>query len=280
MENKLRKVESAREQKQSSNTTTAFSPNRQQAEALGWIISKSRVAIGWNPFQGSDQNLAVATWFEIIGSAKVPQETWEACYRSAMNRRSELKAQGKEVGPLCADDLVAEWWKLRDLHDETSKTKLLPSQAAGTCLKCFGTGFERMPDNTVRAGCLHEPGDEPNQERQVVFEQAAFMRAALKKIGSPKPIESVQPKRELGQSLVCSSCNRKADTAAGWKAGDICGVPLKTNETCPKCDEKSGVLSMNKMVCRECLNVYDYISCPGQMVGVITLKHEAQRRVA
>jgi hypothetical protein len=269
---KLQRVQNLKSNETSPNILSL--PDRMSAEILSSIIDRARSAMGWNrllqssePGENSEQDVAIITWYEILSDAGVPRERWADCYRSAQQRRNEQLAQGKKAeGMLTPNDLVVEWLKIKELHSELDGARLLPEHAKGTCQKCFGTGMERMSDGSVRPGCLHEPGDEPKQDRGVAFNQAAYMRAALKKIGNPKPVETAPVKEKHGAILRCSSCAREATTAEGWKAGDTCGAPLKTNETCPKCNEKTGVLSKGQMVCRDCFHIYDCQSCAGILV--------------
>jgi hypothetical protein len=268
-----------RRSSETSRTTVASLPDEAQAAILSSIIDRVRLAKGWNRLQQGkvdeagnyvpgEQDAAIITWYEILVDGGVPSERWNDCYRSAQQRRNELKLRGKKVeGIMEPNDLVVEWIKLKDLHNELDKTRMLPAHAAGTCLKCLGTGFERMPGNTVRPGCLHEPGPEPQQDRGVAFDQAAVMRAALKRIGNPQPVASAPVKERHGQLLRCSSCRREATTVEGWSAGDTCAAALETSATCPKCEKPSCVQSMNKMVCRNCLSIYECATCDGQMLS-------------
>jgi hypothetical protein len=226
------------------------------------LIDKSRAAMGWNRLPENEQDIAILTWFEILSDAGTPPERYSDCYRSAQQRESERRGQGKERQIITPNDLAVEWLKIKDLYSEIDETRLLPEHASGTCRKCFGTGMERMPDGSVRPGCRHEPGAEPERKRGVTFDQAAVMRAALRMIGS-KPVEVEPFKDNVGQPLRCSSCGREANTVEGWTAGEVCNAPLETNEMCPSCGEKSGVLSMNKMVCRNCFHIYECVSCTG-----------------
>lgn len=135
-------------------------PDPQEAAELGQLIDRYRLSQGFNPLPTDDHNRAVVAWYEVLAYAKVPRESWPVCYRAAMQRRAERKAEGREVWPLSADDLVAEFQGIRRLNDELDKSRLLPQHAAAPCPRCFGTGFERMPDGSVRPGCKHEPIDE------------------------------------------------------------------------------------------------------------------------
>jgi hypothetical protein len=229
------------------------------------LIDKSRAAMGWGRLPENEQDIAIVTWFEILDDAGVPSDLLAACYRSAQLRESERRKAGKERQIITPNDLAVEWDKIKALNSEIDQTRMLPEHAAGTCRKCYGTGMERMPDGSVRPGCQHEPGAEPERERGVTFNQAAVMRTALRRIGS-KPVGVGPIKEKGGQPLHCSSCSREANTVEGWTAGETCNAPLKTNETCPNCKEQTGVMSLNKMVCRDCFHIYDYISCTGQMI--------------
>lgn len=195
------------------------------------MIDRFRFSQGWQPLPTDDHNRMVAAFYEILEGAKVPPEMYDACYQAYMQHRSELKAQGKDPGVMAADDLVAEWWKVRRLNQEIDKTRLLPEYNLASCQRCFGTGKEEMPDGSVRENCEHLPFAEGEIEERAKAKAKAieFLRESAAKIGSPKPVETVKPKY---QKLACSACGRKSSTYFGWTVGETCGQLISEGVTC------------------------------------------------
>ena len=183
--------------------------------------------MGWNRLSEKEQDIAIITWYEILLDAGVPFEHYGDCYRSAQQRKHETVAQGKDPSIVTPIDLCVEWRKIKDLHAELDNTRLLPGNAAASCLRCFGTGKEEMQDGTVRSGCQHLPiSEEERRDRQAAAIQrgADLMKEALKSVGNPKPVE--RKPEDKGIVLHCTSCGRKQSSWLGWDAGDSCGLLL------------------------------------------------------
>lgn len=205
--------------------TTAYSAGESEARLVGAVIDKWRLSNGWSPLPLSDQIAMVAAWFEILESARVPARMYNACYLSAMQRRAELKAEGKELSGLTVDDLVAEWSKIRRVNDEINSTqKLLPENAGAACQRCFGTGKEEMPDGSVRPDCRHLPltREERRERAQAKARQIEFIREAVKKVGAPKPAVSASLVAPRGERFQCSACGRVVNSLGGWRLGETC----------------------------------------------------------
>lgn len=215
-------------ERQSSNQGIIRSssiPSEKQAKAIGHVLDRFRFSQGWQPLPTDDHNRTVMAFHEILDGAKVPPSMYGSCYQAYMQRRAELKSEGKDVGPMAADDLVAEWWRIRRLNQEIDNTRLLTANASGTCRRCYGTGKEEMEDGTVRDGCEHLPMDEEeNRARTAAAIQRGvqFVRDATAKIGNSKP-STLKLVEDQGQRLKCSACGRKVNTLMGWQAGETCG---------------------------------------------------------
>lgn len=207
--------------------------------------------MGWNALpqtsarsEQSPQDLAIIAWFEICSDAGMRLEQYQPCYRAAQQRKRELLAQGKELTVVTPYDLCAELDRVRAMHAELDKTKLLPSNARGACSRCFGTGFERMPDGSVKPGCPHdqwtdddESEVERNEElrRAEVQRQAEFMREALKKVGRPKPVTVERSIPPAGVWLKCPKCPNRVNVLY-YEAGQRCGRLLDAHTDPKLCD--------------------------------------------
>lgn len=193
-------------------------PEPEDAAVIGTIIDLGRGALGWNRLPEKEQDAMVCSFYLELSDEGVPSERWMDCYRAAAKRRRQMQREGKPVGALTAGELTAEWESIRCMHAELDKTRLLPSRARGACSRCFGTGFERMSDGSVRPGCPHDewtPEDESELERNEeqrradVARQAEVRREALKAVAGPKPpAPNVQPPPPKGLDYKCDSCTR------------------------------------------------------------------------
>lgn len=193
------------------------------------MLDKWRLSQGWQPLSETDHDLTIAAWFEVLSDNGVPVEHYGDCYKSAMRRRVELKAEGRDVMPLSADDLVVEWRSLKDRIEprEVNGRKLLAENNAGTCQRCFGTGREQMPDGSVKEDCSHAPFSEGEvaERAEAKAKMIQFVREAAAKI-TPKPIETPKPKEPITAKIrmQCSACGRKVTSLEGWRFGETCGA--------------------------------------------------------
>lgn len=144
----------------------------------------------------------------------MPPERWNDCYRSAQQRRSELKQQGKAVdGIIEPNDLAAEWAKIRNMHAEIDKSRLLPENAKGACQRCFG----------ARDDCPHTPLTK-EEEDALIRERVQQIEAIRESLKYSKPV-AVPPVevKPTYRKLVCDACGRRVSTLQGWTDGEACG---------------------------------------------------------
>jgi hypothetical protein len=218
---------------------------------MGQILDRYRTSQGWQPLPDADHAQMVAAWLEVLHVAGVPAEQFDACYRAAIQTRLERRARGEELGPLSANDLATEWVRVRAMHAELNKTRLLPENAVHACQACFGTGFRRMPDGSVRPGCSHEGmtlreeeeyARSEDERREEVRRQTELLREAMSKIGSPRPARNVPEPKPKGTPLICTNpaCRWRVSTYFGFEEGQTCSDLLNRGEGEPKLCE--GVL--------------------------------------
>jgi hypothetical protein len=225
-----------------TSPTTPSVPDQDTAAVISGLIDRARMAMGWNRLsqsrvtgENSEQDVAIITWFEICADAGMRLEQYAPCYRAAQQRKRELLSQGQPLSIVTPHDLCAELDRVRAMHAELDKTRMLPSRARGACSRCFGTGFERMPNGSVRPGCKHDEWTdvdeselERNEEqvRAEVARQAEIMREALKKVGSPKPVETEVPAAlPAGHWLKCDKCPNRVNVLH-YEEDQRCGYLL------------------------------------------------------
>lgn len=174
----------------------------------------------------------VCAFYLDLTDAGVPSARWMDCYRAWKARRRQMVREGKQVGPLSADDLIFEWDALQSMHAELDNTRLLPETAATVCPRCDGTGLERMPGGARRPGCKHEftPDDEAahiiERDAETVRLKATEMREALSRMASVKAMPPERMADKLAVTFTCTECARKVSSEFGWAYNDRCGVRL------------------------------------------------------
>lgn len=163
----------------------------------------------------------------------IPTERLYECFVLAMEAR-----EPGNTFLVSGVELLSAWKVLRERMEAESggaydKSRMLTANAANACPKCFGTGMERMPNGSVRKGCQHEGWTpefedelERNEEaqRDEVKKQADFMKEALSRVGSPKPVESPSAsKPSTGVWVRCTKCPRKLNVLYFDEPGRTCG---------------------------------------------------------
>jgi hypothetical protein len=190
-----------------------------------------------------------AAWLEVLDISGVPPEQYEACYSAAVQARAERKAGGEQLSHLTADELAAEWIKIRRLNEEIERqsVKMLAAVNPRHCLRCYGTGKEEMADGTSRPGCAHLPvSDEEQAERtRLQKERIQFAREqARQRVGNPEPfIGPVMAVPRLVR-LKCSKCPRTVDRLH-YEAGQVCNDLLNRGQGDGNLKLCDGVLKSN-----------------------------------
>jgi hypothetical protein len=205
-------------------------PDKRRA-ALAEIFFLDRASAQYDGREPEDLDALVQTVLPLTRS--IPVEYLAECYVVALEQRpasDNYQIRGVE--------LLNAWKVVQGrLEMESSgaydKGRLLPTHAANACPKCYGTGMERMPDGSVRKGCKHEdwtPEFETEYERGEderradVKRQAAFMKEALSRVGSSKPVPDAPQPKQIGTKLTCTNeaCRRKVSTLYGYEQGQSC----------------------------------------------------------
>jgi hypothetical protein len=200
--------------------------------------------MGWNalpqtskPGEQSPQDLAIITWFEVCHDAGMKLEQYTPCFRAAQQRKIELAKQGQQPSIVTPYDLCAELQRVRDMHAEIDKSRLLPENAANGCLRCYGTGKEEALDGSIGGDCDHRPMGEREQEarRERHRMQAAELREKLARIPAVKAMPPEPIKEDAkGIRFTCTVCRRAGTSVQGWRYNDRCGAripgPVRENE--------------------------------------------------
>lgn len=222
-------------------------------------------------------DIRVAAWLPV--TAPIPVDRLRDAYAWAMQNRTSQY-------PLSAVELVDAWKHLVGRAETEGSSalrddRLLPENAAGACGRCYkkkdpaGRILECLEisgvDGSLMGPCDHRPltKEEKAEAAKKRVDFLAQLQAESRRVSEAKrKAEADKPKvvKPAGFELACSGCRRVVNTLAGWTEGERCGIDLKSESAmCPKCQTAAGVLSLGKMVCRECFHTYDVIVCAGRM---------------
>ena len=230
MANEINRKQGAGLHESSKSAITTTRPSTAplpKGRLLGSIIAKFRLSNGWQPLPQDDQLAMTAVWLEVLDISGVPAEQYEACYAAAVQARAERKANGEQLSHLTADELAAEWLKIKRMNDELRveemKHRALAEVNPGSCLRCFGTGREEMPGGGVREDCDHTPlSDEERAARdEEKRERLNWLREQAKQVGRPKPVVVDRPKPPAGVWLKCDKCPNRVNVLY-YEVGQTC----------------------------------------------------------
>lgn len=170
-------------------------------------------------------------WLEVLDISGVPVEQYGSCYAAAMQARAQRKADGEQLSHLTADELAAEWLKIKRFNDEMRveemKHRALAEVNPKSCERCFGTVLEELPGRPARPGCEHKPltADERLERDREKAEQLKSVREEMKRIGRPKPVAIDRPKPPAGHWLKCDKCPNRVNVLHVTE-GQRCGYLL------------------------------------------------------
>jgi hypothetical protein len=158
-----------------------------------------------------------AVWLEVLDAEGVPADRYEDCYRAEMSRRAELKAQGKELQAMAADDLAARWREVRRMNQEIDKSRLLPEMAESACVRCFGKmPHARMCNHVYNETDANDPLQSPDESVRAAAqaEQAKVIQEGIKRLGIAKAVD---------RQLKCSNpeCGYTCNTAQGYVENQV-----------------------------------------------------------
>lgn len=136
-------------------------------------------------------------WIESLDRAGVPYQQYDELYQRSVALRAQRSAQGLKTDDFSVDLMIACWPSLKTELNERAiaEGRTLSATAPTQCLRCFGTGMERMFDENgnekgVRPGCLHEhvdtsdPGTAGLQDALAAARQGESARDILIRLGA------------------------------------------------------------------------------------------------
>lgn len=137
---------------------------REKQEAMGDIIDRWRLNLGWNVHDDHTQAIAIQSWVTTLDRENVPHDAYGELYDRALVTRATQLANGRNVQNFGVEYLLAEWVGPSGLRMEWSELEIhrgrtLTSVTAAGCEYCKGSGFRTVGDGRY-AGvtkCDHQP---------------------------------------------------------------------------------------------------------------------------
>jgi len=79
-------------------------------EVLGKMFDRFKLSQGFNLKDDDEQDLRIAAFIEILGTARIPVKYWDRLYQKAMVTRGQRRARG-EKNPffITPEELIAEY---------------------------------------------------------------------------------------------------------------------------------------------------------------------------
>jgi hypothetical protein len=191
-------------------------------------------------YEGRDpEDLDLLIQAVIPQTRSIPVHYLPECYVVALEQRppgDNFQIRGVEL--VNAWKVIQGRVEMESKGAYENKTRLITANARGACSRCFGTGFERMPDGSVRPNCPHDQWTDEDQltaeeneaeRRAFIQKQAEVMREALKAAKRPKPEEKASPEPAPGVWLKCSKCPRKVNVLY-FEPGQVCNDLLNRGQ--------------------------------------------------
>jgi hypothetical protein len=127
------------------------------------VLNKRWMSQGWRIMDPKDSEPMALTWIEQLDKHSIPYQHYFELYSRAIALRSRRLDQGLDCDNFSVDMMIACWPSLRiDLRErEVAQGRTLTATASTQCLRCYGTGLEKIYDEDgvylgTRPGCQHE----------------------------------------------------------------------------------------------------------------------------
>lgn len=133
---------------------------------MGDVLDRWRLNQGWNPWDNTTQEMAIASWCHSLDREQIPFTAYAELYERVLRRRATAISSGRDVPKFGVELLIAEWDGEYGLRNELKRREIdarrtLTGQAKSQCIRCFGTDIETFYDENgvklgSRPGCKHE----------------------------------------------------------------------------------------------------------------------------
>ena len=122
---------------------------------MGDVFDRWRLNQGWNPWDNSTQEMAIASWCHTLDLAGVPYSAYSELYERVLQRRASAVSSGKPIPNFGVELMLAEWegeYGLRaQLREhEIDRGRTLTGNAESQCDSCYGTGRVLLKDDRGR----------------------------------------------------------------------------------------------------------------------------------
>lgn len=206
---------------QTDHTTPRPAIPVDKQRAMGEVLDRWRLNNGWNPLDDKTQMASIAAFVHELDTEKVPHQHYGELYSRALRSRIAAVQNGKQLPNFGVELMLAEWLGPHGLKKELQQREIdagrtLTSNAASVCLKCDGTGMERVKDAQGRIGLRQGCDHEYTPAEAETMDGFDMVEAAIKRPSSGETAIQIvrRLRRELAREFVMSEHDQaKADNA-------------------------------------------------------------------
>lgn len=118
---------------------------------MGDVFDRWRLNCGWNPWDNTTQDMAIASFVRTLDREGVPASAYHELYERVLQVRAKALQQGKAIPAFGVELLVSQWtgdWGLKNAlrQREIDKGRSLMPNAESVCDLCDGSGWARIED--------------------------------------------------------------------------------------------------------------------------------------
>jgi hypothetical protein len=130
------------------------------------LINRARAANGWILESAKNLEPTIKVWFQIFRDYNIPVDAYDELFKRAFDVRQQLLREGKkrnEIPDMDATLLVSRWtgeYGVASLREQERRRsgRILVDVNASSCLRCGGSGGERVFNNETGKFLGRKPG--------------------------------------------------------------------------------------------------------------------------
>lgn len=114
------------------------------------IINERNLLLGYRMMEIDDAEIMARVWIDAFDMANIPVECYRPLYSYTLLTRADASAAGKQVSPLCAEEMISVWRRNVDLIKEKAGLIKKDAPPSADCDRCFGSGIEVVEGRGAR----------------------------------------------------------------------------------------------------------------------------------
>lgn len=121
----------------------------EKQRAMGDVFDRWRINQGWNPWDDTTQDMAIASWVHSLDRENVPAAAYSELYELVLKTRALAIQNGKTIPGFGVELLLAHWTGEHGLRAELRRREVeqgrtLANNAESQCKDCFGSGWKTI----------------------------------------------------------------------------------------------------------------------------------------